>query len=557
MNLELPNHPLTGNVWLASLTVISLGILVVKLCSLGGHRVRQMVLWDLPGPPSPSFFAGNYLQMFDPVTGIDFREYVRRTYGIVTRFSGPFGDQVLLISDPKALSNILLKYQETFEEIEWFTETFRHFLGPELLSSTGASHRRQRKILNPAFQMQHLRSMVPLFHKITYEFRKVMRKKLEDDPQEIELMDWLGRLSLEMIAQGGLGYTFESFTPDAENAEFVTAIKDFAPVLARVNAFLLFFPLVSKWPGQLLRYAAVCLQWGDVNHVVKIADTIHLGMSRLFETKKALLAKGDAELTDQILGGRDIVSVLMRTDSKDAEFKMRDDEITAQMTTLLAAGTDTTSTALSRMVYLFTQHQDVQERLRQELNAAVASSGEDFTAEELSELPYLNAVCLELLRLHAPVSFVARTCHADTTIALSQPIPGVTTSQSSMFIPRNTTVIVDILGVNRNYDIWGADADEFKPERWLSPLPESVVNARIPGISPNMLTFLGGWRSCIGFKLAELEIRVVLSHLVRAFRFLPSKEIEWRLGPVTTPHVKGSPDVTPMMPIILESLLDN
>lgn len=56
---------------------------------------------------------------------------------------------------------------------------------------------------------------------------------------------------------------------------------------------------------------------------------------------------------------------------------------------------------------------------------------------------------------------------------------------SELFIPKNTNIIVSILAVNRDVDIWGPDAGEWKPERWLAPLPENVINAGIPGVYAN------------------------------------------------------------------------
>lgn len=61
---------------------------------------------------------------------------------------------------------------------------------------------------------------------------------------------------------------------------------------------------------------------------------------------------------------------------------------------------------------------------------------------------------------------------------------------TEVLVPNNTTIVVNILGVNRDPEIWGPDAHEWKPERWLSPLPESVVNARIPGVYSNQCAHL-------------------------------------------------------------------
>ena len=64
-------------------------------------------------------------------------------------------------------------------------------------------------------------------------------------------------------------------------------------------------------------------------------------------------------------------------------------------------------------------------------------------------------------------------------------------------VKENTDVIVSIIGANRSKKVWGDDAEEWKPERWLGPLPQTVLDARIPGVYSNTLTFSGGSRACM------------------------------------------------------------
>ncbi len=56
-------------------------------------------------------------------------------------------------------------------------------------------------------------------------------------------------------------------------------------------------------------------------------------------------------------------------------------------------------------------------------------------------------------------------------------------------IPKDTTVVVGLLSSNTNKRIWGEDAMEWKPERWLSPLPEKVTEAKVPGVYSNLYVF--------------------------------------------------------------------
>lgn len=70
---------------------------------------------------------------------------------------------------------------------------------------------------------------------------------------------------------------------------------------------------------------------------------------------------------------------------------------------------------------------------------------------------------------------------------LSQPIRGNDgTMMDEILVPKGTGIIIGILACNRSRAIWGSDADEWKPERWLGPLPDSVVDARVPGIYSNL-----------------------------------------------------------------------
>ena len=70
---------------------------------------------------------------------------------------------------------------------------------------------------------------------------------------------------------------------------------------------------------------------------------------------------------------------------------------------------------------------------------------------------------------------------------LSNPIRGVDgTMIHEIFVPKDTAVVIGILSSNRSKAIWGEDAEEWKPERWLSPLPDSVSEAKVPGIYSNL-----------------------------------------------------------------------
>jgi cytochrome P450 len=195
---------------------------------------------------------------------------------------------------------------------------------------------------------------------------------------------------------------------------------------------------------------------------------------------------------------------------------------------LIFAAMDTTSNALSRILHMLATHPEEQEKLRQEILDAQQEYGENIPYDELVALPFLDVVCRETLRLYVkgssrkflspliyllphsypPLSIVSRTYVAllsdqnllsfpvfrarrDIILPLSTPICGVDGREmQEIMVPKNTNVIVSILGANRDTALWGLDALEWKPERWLDPLPEAVTNARIPGVYSHLYALL-------------------------------------------------------------------
>ena len=82
---------------------------------------------------------------------------------------------------------------------------------------------------------------------------------------------------------------------------------------------------------------------------------------------------------------------------------------------------------------------------------------------------------------------VCDSTRQDVVLPLSTPIRGLDGQEiTKVPIPNNTNVIVGILAANRNPDVWGPDSYEWKPERWLSLLPETVSAAHIPGVYSNL-----------------------------------------------------------------------
>ncbi|KAI0789221.1 cytochrome P450 [Abortiporus biennis] len=510
---------------------------------------------NIPGPKSKSILTGNLGQMFDR-HGWDFHHELGQRYGPIVKLSGILGQQVLYVFDPKAMHNIVVKDQYTYQPAEWFTESLQVGFGPGLLSVYGETHRRQRKMLNPVFSINHMRHMTPVFYAIAHKLRDAIAVQVKETPRDLDMLRWIGRTALELIGQGGLGYSFDPLVEDKPN-DFGDAMKNFLPTIFHFQLLRFKFHWFTKIGSASFRRRLVEMIPNPLVQKIKdIVDTMHSHAVEILNGKKQALKAGDEAVVEQISQGKDIISVLLKTNMEASEEdKLPEEEILAQMATLVFAATDTTTSALSQILSLLAEHPNVQERLRREI-LEVKQGQEDISYDMLVDrLPYLDAICRETLRLYPPVSFVFREAFEDAVLPLSRPIYGVDGQAiSEISIPKGTFLAVGILASNRNKEIWGEDALEWKPERWLSPLPEAVTGSRIPGVYSNLMTFLGGGRACIGFKFSQLEMKVVLAILLQSFKFSPadcSKDITWNLAGVKYPTI-GKVDNHPCLPLKVE-----
>ncbi|KAH8986070.1 cytochrome P450 [Lactarius hatsudake] len=362
------------------------------------HRFRQRSLLKIPGPSNPSlFWEGHWQNIFNPYA-YPFHEGLYGTYGKVARVYGFLGDIQLVVSDPKACNNIFIKDQPIFEMTEAFLRSNMRSIGPSLFATTGAQHRMQRKLLNPAFSIKNMRHMTPIFHRITNQLRENLCSIVSNGPQEINVANWMGNIALELIGQAGLGYSFGIF--EGRDDEYCRALKEWMPTFSSLAVFRYLFPYVDKiFHPKVLKFLGRAWPWPKLHHLMDLAETLDSKSRGIYEAKKRLLELGDDAIVKQVGDGKDIVSLLMRASSAGPEDnQLSEEELVAQMAVFLIAGTDTTSTALSRILHLLSLHPGVQDKLRNELKEA-HKDNEELTHDQLVSLPFLEAVCRETLRL--------------------------------------------------------------------------------------------------------------------------------------------------------------
>lgn len=124
-------------------------------------------------------------------------------------------------------------------------------------------------------------------------------------------------------------------------------------------------------------------------------------------------------------------------------------------------------------------------------------------------MPLLNAVCNETLRLYPTVPITIRDTIRNTSIL-------------DQFIPQGTQIILVPWAINRSPHLWGPDASDFVPDRWINMdgKPNNTGGAKS---NYSQITFLHGPRSCIGEKFAKAELRCIVAAFVGAFSIEPAR----------------------------------
>ncbi|KAI9597087.1 cytochrome P450 [Syncephalis fuscata] len=285
-----------------------------------------------------------------------------------------------------------------------------------------------------------------------------------------------------------------------------------------LNMFNLFSYMTFDVMGEIMFGKAFGLLQDDSHPILDwIHDTLMLGIYKtalgsisntsLFnknrESEKKLIdfALESVQRRQQGSSRADSLQRLLDAYDEETNHKLEDRQIATELVLQIIAGTDTTSAALTCLV----QNAACMKKLQQELDEVFPDINAYINHAAVKELPYLNAVCDEGLRLHSIASGDAYRV-----------VPPEGAEICGQFIPGGTTIVPQTYFIHRSEKYWDK-AEEFIPERWLTT-PENVQ-----AMKQNFMPFSIGVRACVGRSLAWVELRVSLAVIVRRFNltFVP------------------------------------
>jgi cytochrome P450 len=408
-----------------------------------------------PGPP-PSFFrALIYRPGRNPLT---FFTDLARQYGDVV-YLKLGGERLFVISDPIWIKDVLVTRQASFMKGRGL-ERAKRLLGQGLLTSEGALHRQQRRLLQPAFHRDRIATYAATM--TGYADRVQCGWK---DGQTFDVAREMQRLTLLIV-----GKTLFDTDVEAEAGEVGDAM----------NGVLESFWLLMLPFSRALE---------------------HLPLPRIRRGQRAR-AKLDAMIYRMIHDRRasgedrgDLLSMLLTAQDEEQRGGMSDRQVRDEAMTIFLAGHETTANALMWTWYLLSQSPEVEARLHQEIDRVIGDRLP--TLSDIPALPYVEQVVTESMRLYPPAWIIGRRALEEYQLG-------------DYTIPTRSIVIMSPFIVHRDPRHF-PDPECFRPERWT---PEFKAKLAPFAYFP----FGGGARRCIGESFAWMELALVLSTIARRWR---------------------------------------
>jgi cytochrome P450 len=444
---------------------------------IGPAREKQIT--SLPdGPPWPTLvqFA---LWLRHP---LELFRYCRARYGTPFTLSLSGLGNVVCFDDPDAIKDIFTGSSDTLHAGR-ANEPLRPLLGQSsLLLLDGPRHLRERKLLLPPFHGERMHRYGEAMHRITE--RELARWPL-GAPHAIH--GHTQAITLDVILETVFGFD--------EGPRMDTMRDAIADVTHAFSNPAVMIPQLQRELGGFSPWSRFLRTRGRTDDVI----SAHIRHRR---------SRG---------GGDDVLSLMLAARYED-DRPMTDRELRDELVTLLAAGHETTATALAWTLHLLAEHPAILARVHEEIDRAGGS------IDPKIALPFLDAVAKESLRMRPVVVAVGRVLQDDEQIG-------------GFRLPKGTMVSPNIYLSHFNPKSW-TDPDRFDPDRF--------VDART-----NPYTFFpfgGGVRRCLGMAFALYEMRIILGAILAKHTVRPAPGVRIRAE-------RRNVTMTPSngMPLVLES----
>ena len=414
----------------------------------------------------------------------DSRAMASNPVHILAKYSEAYGDtfrfylggikEAIVTIDPAVIQHVLKTNAENYHKSEIQVKRMGHFLGKGLLTTHGEPWKTQRRLIQKGFDRKQLDALAIIMQDSLADSLRDFDAQIRSGP--VDIYPQLMRITFAMVARSLFGARLKN-----EDIDLVSH------TICTVQEFIVrqtLQPYLNPWfavSGELRRH-------------------------------EEMRTRADAVLLEYIkkrrneAPGQDLLQTLMDARYTDGE-GMTDELILSESMQLLVAGHETSSNALSWLLYLLSSRPDCLERVRQEFDTVLGGAPLNFG--DVMKLEFTGQVIHEALRLYPPFWMVDREAVADDRVG-------------DLEIPRGSTVIVFVYGAHHAPASW-PDPESFNPERFAKGSEKLFMPF-------TFLPFGAGPRGCIGGNYAMLQILMILSTVLTRYDFelIPGQTIEAR-----------------------------
>lgn len=423
-----------------------------------------------------------------PLVG-SFLEVIREPFAFLTKSVRRYGDtfrvqvpgvQFYVLAHPEDIEYVFRGNHRNFVKDKGTRTLLSAVLGQGLVTSEGELWRRQRRLAQPAFQMEAIQKYSTVM--VNYSQRMIERwKPGETRDVHAEMMG----LTLEIVAQ----------------TLFSASVGEKAGLIGKALD-----ALMAYWAGPGGTFS--WWQYVPTPTTFRFREAVRQLDAVILEAVAQRRAGGPEH--------EDLLSRFLNTRDEDGS-GMSDKQLRDEMMTLLLAGHETTAVALSFCFYLLAKHPEVDARLAAELKDVLGE--EPPSALHIPRLRYTEWVIKEAMRLFPPVPVVAREAIADCEIG-------------GYRVPRGAQVALCQWVTHRDRRWFGADADKFRPERWDNDFARQIPRCAY-------FPFADGPRGCIGNHFAMMEAVLILATVASKYRLTLAPGCRLRLLPSVTLRPRG------------------
>lgn len=390
------------------------------------------------------------------------------------------GLEVFVVNEPAVVRRVLVDEYAQFPKHALLHRMLQPLLGDSIFTTNGALWRRQRQLLDPAFESARLKALLPLMLDAVSDAVARLGEAADGAPVNVEAE--MTHVTADIIFRTLLSMTLQ----EDEARQIYHAFSRFQATALQLSINQMF--LLPSWLAQPRAAWQNRQAARDIRLLIERA--VH---ARIAAQPSRPAAAAPRDLLDAMLDAR-----LPETGDRYGERELVD-----QVCMLFLAGHETSASALSWALYLLALSPEEQARAREDVLAVIGDGTPAY--EDLARLERVRNVFRETLRLYPPVGFFARQAACPTTLR-------------DKAVPAGAAVVISPWLIHRHRKLWQAP-DEFNPDRFGTEATRaSLKQAYLPfGLGP---------RICIGAGFAMQEATLILAALLRHFRFqlVPGRE---------------------------------